>query len=109
MYRSSVEGLTEQVRALEEQKQKLEAELSTVRRILWPRRLLRYGLGLLLLVMSGVLGGVITCRRSLGALEEARAMEERAALRRIALCNERLAAALRSPRDPKPDDGSAQP
>jgi hypothetical protein len=107
MYRSSVDGLAEQVRALEEQKSRLEAELANVRSILWPTRALRAAVALVLLTISAVLGGVMTYRHTLLTFQATHAAEERAALRRIAMCNERLAAALQSTSEPEAGNVSA--
>jgi hypothetical protein len=100
MYRSSVDGLAEQVRSLEEQRSRLEAELANVHRIVRPRRAWGIAVASLVLVALGFALGSLTAHHSLEALRKSYAAEQRAANQRIEMCNGRLAAALQSPRSP---------
>jgi hypothetical protein len=100
MYRSSVDGLAEQVRSLEQQKSRLEADLASMHRIVRPRRASGIAVASLALVAIGFALGSMTYHHRLDALRRSYAAEEHAANRRIEMCNERLAAALQPPRAP---------
>jgi hypothetical protein len=108
MYRNSLDGLAEQVRALEEQKHLLEADLTGLRHMRWPQRALRVGfLGVALLVAAGV-GSILGYRHAVFDLAEASQADARTAARRIDLCNERLREVLRTKLDEtEPREGRA--
>jgi hypothetical protein len=97
MYRSSVDGLTEQVHSLEEQKRHLEAELATARRIVRPRRAWAMALASLGLFAVGFVFGSVRAREPLEALRQTCAAEQQAASQRAQMCNDRLESCLRGP------------
>jgi hypothetical protein len=90
MYRSSLEGLTEQIRTLEEQKRHLEADIVGLGRMRRPQRLLGVAIAALLLLGAGWCGRALGYRQAVVQLGEASRQDARTALRRIELCNERL-------------------
>jgi len=97
MYRSSVDGLTERVRALEEEKQHLEADLAGMKRIRWPQRAARLALLAAIVGGAAAAGGVLGYRRALIELADAsrrnveNAWRGASAWRRTAeLCDARL-------------------
>lgn len=96
MYRSSLDGLTEQVRALEAEKRRLEADLVGMTRIRLPQRALRVAIALLLLGGSAAVGGVLGYRHAVVSLEAASQRDAQAALWRIQRCNARLSEVLES-------------
>jgi hypothetical protein len=94
MYRSSFDGLAEQIRSLEEEKRRLEADLVGMTRIRGPRRALRIAIALLALVGSGLIGGVVGYRHAAIQLQEAWLEDVQTARWRIEQCHDRLRDAL---------------
>jgi len=90
MYRDNLEGLTEQIRALEEQRLRLEADLVGMKNMKRPQRALRVTLAALVLAAVGFAGGALGYRHAVIQLQEASRDDARTALRRIERCNERL-------------------
>jgi hypothetical protein len=99
MYRSNFDGLTEQIRALEEQKRRLETDLVGMTRIRWPQRALRVAIALLVLLGAGVLGSALGYRHAVVELRRASQEDARTALYRIEQCHGRLRQVLTSKRD----------
>jgi hypothetical protein len=99
MYRSNFDGLTEQIRALEEQKRRLEADLVGMTRIRWPQRALRVVIALLVFVGAGVLGSALGYRHAVVELQRASQDDARTALHRIEQCHDRLRQVITSKRD----------
>ena len=99
MYRSSLDGLTEQIRSLEEQKRRLEANLVGMTRIRGPRRALRLAIALLVLSGACLLGSGLGYRHAVIQLQEASQEDARTARWRIEECRTRLREALVSKGD----------
>jgi hypothetical protein len=94
MYRSSLDGLTEQIRSLEEQKRRLEADLVGMTRIRGPRRALRVAIAVLALAGAGLIGSVLGYRHAAIQLQEAWLEDVHTARWRVEQCHDRLRDAL---------------
>ena len=89
MYRDSLDGLTEQIRSLQEQKVQLEVDLVGMKSMRWPQRALRAFVALLVLAGASAAGGVLGYRHAVIQLREASQQDARTALSRIERCNAR--------------------
>jgi hypothetical protein len=97
MYRDGLDGLTERVRGLEEEKSRLERDLACARRIRLPQRAVRATVALVVLVGAGAFGAALGYRHAMHELQEASQADGRFAMLRIARCHEKLAKVLASP------------
>jgi len=94
MYRSSLDGLTEQLRSLEEQKRRLEADLAGMKRIRWPQRAVRLAIAALAVTGTALAGGALGFRHAVIQLREVSQQDVRTAVWRSERCQERLTQAL---------------
>jgi hypothetical protein len=96
MYRSGLDGLTEQLRALEAQKLRLESDLAGMKRIRFPQRVARATVALLVLSGVAFVSSFLGYRHAVIEIEKA-AFQDALVLRlRADRCNERLREALAS-------------
>jgi hypothetical protein len=102
MYRGSLDGLAEKVRALEEERGRLEVDLAGMRRIRWPQRALRLGVALLALLAATVFGGAIGYRHGADRAMDIFGRRLDNAHERIYECRGQLATLLSAPPEPLP-------
>jgi hypothetical protein len=94
MYRDGLVGLAERVRALEEERNRLERDLACARRIRLPQRAFRAAVALVVLVGAVASGAALGYGGAMHELQGASRADARFAMLRIARCHERLAKAL---------------
>jgi hypothetical protein len=111
MYRSSLDGLSEQIRFLEEQKRRLEADLVGLKRMRWPQRAFRISIAALVFSGTGSVGWVLGYRHAAIQVREAAERDAWAYLERIDQCDEqrRELLALKRGREPKGFDEEQEP
>jgi hypothetical protein len=96
MYRENLEGLTEQICALEVERAKLEEDLARMRRITWPQKL---GRGIVAAAVAAVIAGLAVMfgyGHGVRAADDARAADMSTAWEKIYALEGELAEAKRA-------------
>jgi hypothetical protein len=104
MYRSSLDGLSEQIRFLEEQKRRLEADLLGLKRMQWPQRAFRISIAALVLSGAGSGGWLLGYRHAAIQVQDVAERDAWAYLGRIERCDEQLREVLALMRDRAPKE-----